>query len=94
MAAAPLHEVKPLKSMLRLSPDVFVLLVGAGRDVALPPDSVRAYFEALPQPEQRKRLWIEPEAPHAKVWFHAPEEYERQLAWLCDSVTNARSAGS
>jgi len=88
IGGAPVDDVRPLESMRRLDPDVFVLLIGGGRDRRIPPASVRAYFEALPQPAGRKRLWIEPEAGHAKVWFRAPEEYERQLSWLCDSVVD------
>jgi len=82
----PVHEVEPMKSMQRLPPSVVVLLIGAGHDARVPPDSVRAYYEALSQPEARKRVWIEPEATHGKVWFQAPEEYARQLAWLWDNV--------
>jgi hypothetical protein len=63
-----------------------VLLVGAGRDRRMPPDIVRALFESLPTPEARKRLWIEPEATHGKVWVSSPDEYRRQLAWLCDAA--------
>jgi hypothetical protein len=78
--------VKPVEALKRLPPEVAVLVIGAGRDWKIPPDSVRRVYEALPQSPDRKQLWIESEATHGKVWVHAPEEYARRLARLCRKV--------
>lgn len=86
LGGVPLADVHPREALRHLSPDVAVLLIGAGHDGRMPPDTVRATFEALPTPAERKRLWIEPEATHGKVWVAAPEEYRRHLAWLCDEA--------
>jgi pimeloyl-ACP methyl ester carboxylesterase len=78
--------VKPRNALARLPPDTAVLFIGAGRDDRMPPESVRALFDALPTAPDRKELWIEPEATHGKVWLAAPEEYRRRLAGFCEAV--------
>jgi pimeloyl-ACP methyl ester carboxylesterase len=87
----PVDQVRPREALARLSPDVDVLFIGAGHDDRMPPDSVRALFEALPTPADRKELWIEPEATHGKVWVKSPEEYRRRLARFCEKVIEHRS---
>jgi dienelactone hydrolase len=68
---------------------------GAGRDRRMPPENVRALYEALPTPPERKRLWVEPGASHGKVWVSAPGEYRRHLAWLVERAAGpaAHDAG-
>jgi hypothetical protein len=83
----PLDQVRPRESLARLSPQVAVLFIGAGRDERMPPDTVRALFEGLPTAPDRKDLWIEPEATHGKVWVKAPDEYRRRLARVIEKVT-------
>jgi dienelactone hydrolase len=86
----PFDRVKPRDALARLSPDVAVLFVGAGKDDRMPADSVRALFDALPTRADRKELWIEPEATHGKVWVAAPDEYRRRLARFMDRVAPGR----
>jgi pimeloyl-ACP methyl ester carboxylesterase len=83
----PVHQVNPQQALARLPKSVNILFIGAGKDDRMPPESVRAYFEALPTPPDRKELWIEPEATHGKVWVTAPEEYRRRLASFRDKLT-------
>jgi len=86
LGGVPVQEVKPRDGLAKLPPDVVVLFIGAGRDDRMPPESVRALFDALPTAPGRKELWIEPEATHGKVWLAAPEEYRRRLAHFCETV--------
>jgi pimeloyl-ACP methyl ester carboxylesterase len=79
VAGVPIDAVKPREALSRLPPSVSVLFIGAGRDERMPPASVRALFEALPTPPDRKELWIEDTATHGKVWVKAPDEYRRRL---------------
>jgi len=92
LGGVPLSEVHPGKALERLSPRVAVLLIGAGLDHRMPPETVRGIYESLPTPEDRKQLWIEPASTHGKVWVHAPREYREHLAWLCDRAAGP-SAG-
>jgi len=82
----PFDAVKPRESLARLSPQVPVLLIGAGHDWRMPPESVRALFESLPTNPEHKELWIEPEATHGKVWMVAPEEYREHLERLVEAA--------
>jgi len=93
LGGVPLNEVVPRRSLEGLSPKTAVLLVAAGRDHRMPPDTVRAIYESLPVPEGRKQLWVEPEATHGKVWVAAPEEYRRHLAWLCEQAVAGPGGG-
>ncbi len=86
VGGVPVHQVEPREALARLSPRVAVLFIGAGRDERMPPDTVRALFDALPTAPDRKDLWIEPEATHGKVWVKAPDEYRRRLARLLEKV--------
>jgi hypothetical protein len=86
LGGVPVGDVKPRNALARLPPDTAVLFIGAGRDDRMPPESVRALFDALPTAPDRKELWIEPEATHGKVWLAAPEEYRRRLARFCEAV--------
>jgi pimeloyl-ACP methyl ester carboxylesterase len=92
LGGIPVHRVHPREALAGLSPDTAVLVVGAGEDRRMPPETVRALFVALPTPEARKQLWIEPGATHGKVWVHSPEEYRRHLAWLCDAAAGPAAA--
>ncbi|MSR47006.1 MAG: hypothetical protein EXS13_08070 [Planctomycetes bacterium] len=76
----PFDAVVPIRSIAALSPDVPVLIIGAGDDHRMPPDTVRAYFAALPTRPDRKTLWIDPAATHGHVWSHAPAGYRDHLA--------------
>jgi hypothetical protein len=87
LRGVPVGEVRPREALARLPPRVKVLLIGAGRDDRMPPDTVRALFAGLPTGPDRKELWIEPEATHGKVWVKAPEEYRRRLARFLDGLT-------
>ena len=95
LGGVPLGGVQPEDALRRLPADVAVLLVGAGRDRRMPPENVRALYEALPTPPGRKRLWVEPGASHGKVWVSAPGEYRRHLAWLVERAAGpaAHDAG-
>jgi dienelactone hydrolase len=79
LGGIPIGAVKPREALARLAPSVSVLFIGAGRDERMPPDSVRALFDALPTPPDRKELWIEEAATHGKVWVAAPDQYRRRL---------------
>jgi len=91
LGGVPFGRDKPGESLRKLSPETAVLLIGAGRDKRVPPESVRGLFETLPTPPGRKEIWIEPEAAHGKVWEAAPEAYRRHLAWLCDEAVGAEA---
>ena len=80
LAGAPLDEVRPAEALRRLPPRVPVLLIGAGHDVRVPPERVRALFDRLPTEAGRKELWIVPEAEHGRVWFEDPDGYRERLA--------------
>lgn len=82
LGGVPMDEVRPRAALADLSPQVEVLLIGAGQDKRMPEDAVRALFESLPTDPDRKELWIEPDATHGKVWVEAPEEYRERLAGL------------
>jgi len=84
LGGVPLAAVKPRQALAGLSPQVPVLLIGAGHDVRMPPETVRAIFDGLPTEPDRKTLWIEPDAMHGKVWVAAPDEYRERLARFCD----------
>jgi pimeloyl-ACP methyl ester carboxylesterase len=85
----PFDAVNPRESLARLSPHVPVLLIAAGHDWRMPPETVRALFESLPTDPERKELWIEPEATHGKVWVVAPEEYREHLARLVEAAVGS-----
>jgi pimeloyl-ACP methyl ester carboxylesterase len=86
LRGVPIFEVKPREALARLSPSTAVLFIGAGHDERMPPETVRALYEALPTAPGRKELWIEPDATHGKVWVKAPEEYRRRLARFCERL--------
>jgi len=86
LGGLPFDDVNPRESLGHLSPRVPVLLIGAGHDWRMPPESVQALFESLPTDPQRKELWIEPEATHGKVWVVAPEEYRGHLKRLVEAA--------
>jgi dienelactone hydrolase len=90
LGGVPLEEVSPTRALAGLSPRVQVLLIGAGQDKRMPPDTVRALYDGLPTPPDRKELWIEPDATHGKVWVAAPEEYRERVARFCERALGAR----
>jgi len=92
LGGVPVDAVRPREALVQLAPSVHVLLIGAGRDDRMPPESVRALFDALPGPPGRKELWIEAEATHGKVWVKAPDEYRRRLAGFLDRAIGAADA--
>lgn len=79
-----LDALRPIDAVRDLDPEVPVLLVGAGVDDRMPPAVVRAVFAALPQAEDRKRLWIRAGSGHGKVFEDDPDGYRERLAWLLD----------
>jgi pimeloyl-ACP methyl ester carboxylesterase len=89
LGGLPFDDVNPRESLARLSPRVPVLLIGAGHDWRMPPESVQALFESLPTDPEHKELWIEPEATHGKVWVVAPEEYLEHLKRLVEAATGS-----
>jgi len=86
LGGIPIQAVNPREALKRLPPGVPVLFIGAGRDERMPPETVRALFDALPTAPDRKELWIQAEATHGKVWVAAPDEYRRRLAGFCAKV--------
>jgi uncharacterized protein len=92
LGGAPIADVKPGEALRKLDSHVPVLLIGAGHDERVTPESVRALFEKLPTPPGRKEIWIEPEATHGKVWAAVPDEYRAHLARLCDRALAAEAA--
>jgi hypothetical protein len=86
LGGVPISTVKPANALAGLSPNVAVLLIGAGQDERMPPDSVREMFQGLPTLPNLKDIWIEPEARHGKVWVAAPDEYRRRLARFCEAI--------
>lgn len=82
LGTMPFADVVPIRTIGALSPEVPVLLIGAGQDGRMPPASVEAYFAALPTRPDRKTLWIEPTAKHGHVWIADPARYRAHLADL------------
>jgi hypothetical protein len=82
----PIGKVKPREALAKLPADVEVLLIGAGKDDRMPPDTVRAVYDTLPTPPGHKELWMVPEATHGKVLAQAPEEYKKKLEGLVERV--------
>ena len=75
-------DLTPLADAARLSPDLFVLVVGGGADARVPPASVRAVFDRIPSPPSRKTLWIRPGSDHGQVWSDDPSGYRAHLEAL------------
>ena len=80
--SVPFDAVRPQRAIARLSPEVPVLLIGAGQDYRVPPAAVRAYFATLPTLPDRKQLWIDAAAAHARVWLRDPGRYRDHLLAL------------
>ena len=59
-----------------------VLLIGAGLDARMPPDTVANIYESLQSPEGVKELWILEGADHGKVWEKDPKGYEERIVRL------------
>ncbi len=90
LGTIPFDAVKPGAALAALCPDVRVLLIGAGEDTRMPPDTVRAIFDALPTQADRKTLWIDPGAKHGHVWGHDPEGYRARLTTLIGQLLAPR----
>jgi uncharacterized protein len=88
------EDVRPIDAIRRLSPDVRVLLVGGGEDSRMPPEVVRAVFDALPTLPDRKELWIRDGSDHGVVWLDAPDDYARRLRSIVDAVAAAPGPSS
>lgn len=78
----PFDDVVPIRAIAGLSPEIPVLLIGAGQDGRMPPATVRAYFMALPTLPDRKQLWIDANATHSHVWTQNPARYRDHLVAL------------
>ena len=85
-AGAPLADIEPAKALTSLPAEVPVLLIAAGDDRRMPPESVRAIFASLPQRDDRKSLWIRDGAEHGHVWTLDPQGYRERLAAFLDDV--------
>jgi len=92
LGGIPIDAVRPQEALRRLPPNVAVLLIGAGHDERMPPDSVRAFFDGLPTVPDRKELWIQAEATHGKVWVKDPGEYRKRLAAFCAKLADPPAA--
>lgn len=79
-----------------------VLFIYAGKDEMSPPSMGERLWAACPLPEDRRTLWVIPEAEHARVWQTVPDEYrervlgvfDRQLAWKRRDGAEAVSSAS
>lgn len=78
----PFDDVVPVRAIAGLSPEIPVLLIGAGQDGRVPPAAVRAYFTSLPTLPDRKQLWIDAKATHGHVWIQDPGRYRDHLIAL------------
>ena len=81
-----MSEVRPLEVLASLPADLPVLLIGAGNDARMPPDTVINIYESLRSPEGVKELWILDEAEHGKVWEKDPRGYEERIVRLLDRL--------
>lgn len=82
----PFADVVPIRAIEQLSPEVPVLLIGAGQDTQMPPAAVERFFAALPTRADRKQLWIQPTATHGRVWSTDPATYREKLARVVASL--------
>ncbi|HMS17760.1 MAG TPA: alpha/beta fold hydrolase [Planctomycetota bacterium] len=82
VAGFRIDEVETVSAVRTLSPTTRVLFVGAGEDRRMPPESVRALFAELPQPESHRRLWIQDDARHGRVFESDAPQYREHLRWL------------
>ncbi len=82
VGSIPFDDVVPVRAIASLSPEIPVLLIGAGLDGRVPPAAVRAYFTSLPTLPDRKQLWIDAQATHGHVWIRDPQRYRDHLVAL------------
>lgn len=81
-----MSEVRPLDVLASLPADLPVLLIGAGLDARMPPDTVTNIYESLQSPEGVKELWILEGAEHGRVWEKDPRGYEERIVRLLDRL--------
>jgi pimeloyl-ACP methyl ester carboxylesterase len=77
-----MDEVDLRHELPKLSPDVQVLVIGAGQDRRCPPAVVREVFDSVKGPEDHKELWILETARHGRVWEQDGPGYRQRLARL------------
>jgi alpha/beta superfamily hydrolase len=68
-----------------------VLLIYAGKDNMSPPSMGERFRAACPLPEERRTLWVVPEAEHAKVWQTVPDEYRQRVLGVFDRQLAAKA---
>jgi alpha-beta hydrolase superfamily lysophospholipase len=83
-AGLDLAAVRPIDAARRLPADLPVLVVGGGDDQRMPPEVVRAVYEALPMQEPTKRLWIREGSDHGAVFVDDPAGYRERLSELIE----------
>lgn len=81
-----LSDVRPVEALSKLSPDLPALIIGGSHDRRMPPDVVRACYEALRSKAGVRELWIREGSGHGSVWSDAPADYQRRLAALLDRI--------
>ena len=86
LAGFDIDEIVTTPSLQQLDPQIPVLLIGAGKDLRMPPKQVRDLFRNLPQPPPHKRLWIRDASRHGHAIRDDPETYLRHLSWLVSTA--------
>ena len=77
-----MSEVRPIEALASLSADIPILLIGAGQDLRMPPDSVAKIYQTLTAPPGVKDLWICATADHGRVWEADLTSYQTHVAAL------------
>jgi alpha-beta hydrolase superfamily lysophospholipase len=75
-----MSEVRPIDALASLPADLPILLIGAGLDHRMPPDSVTGIYDSLQAQPGVKELWFCEQARHGHVWEEDPEGYEERIA--------------
>ena len=84
-----IEELRCVEAIESLSPELPSLLIGAGLDNKVPPESVRRGFARLAAPVGRKVLWIDHGSKHGRVFENRPDEYRRHLGALIERAAVA-----
>lgn len=77
-----LARIVPSDVLATLPFDLPMLVVGAGTDDRVPPETVERLFARLPMHDGTKQLWIAAGATHGNVFVEQPEQYAERLRWL------------
>ena len=79
-------EVSPGEVLATLPHDLPVLLIGGAHDDRAPPATVRRLFERLPEPPERRLLWLDDDGGHGDLAELKPAEYREHLRWLLEHL--------